>query len=190
MGLRCPHACLWSWLLSIIYYSATSTPPVLVNCCGCYCCLENVKVIFFVLFCRSIRLPKWWVGGPLYAPFLVRLLSHTPPPQLWQTKLLFGCCVFSLNGSHIRPETSISLYFVVASYYGTPNKGTDNGDSKPNAAHLLQSHREPRSQELGGHGGCCHGDRGQNCWGIGRWWLMLVVVCFGGVWVVTCDRVA
>ena len=38
------------------------------------------------------------------------------------------------------------------------------------------------------HGRCCHGNRGQSHWGIGRWQLMLVVVCFdcvlgcGGSW--------
>jgi hypothetical protein len=28
------------------------------------------------------------------------------------------------------------------------------------------------------HGGCCHGKRWQSRWGVGRQYLMLVVVCF------------
>ena len=48
-----------------------------------------------------------------------------------------------------KSQRPANLSIFCASCSNALNKGTNNGDSKPNAVHLLRTHRELQSLELG-----------------------------------------
>ena len=119
----------------------------------------------------------------------IRSNPRAPPIQpsdYRDHRLPAGCCVFSLVLTHLQPR-NIRLSILWCVLFGTPQT------SKPTMAPP-----NPTTVALNGNtwvwgrgAMCCgrhwptHRGRGQNCWEVGQWQLMLVVVCYC---VLCCDH--
>ena len=96
-----------------------------------------------------------------------------------------GCWVFLSSFSHLRPRPSQALYFLMG-YVSMLQRKAPNAGPPKTPAWALHGIIRRRCAESWGHGGCCHGDRGQSRWRVGRQWIILVGCC---VWcAVYCGR--
>jgi len=113
--------------------------------------------------------------------FVTDLMTKPPPthsspatPPLNNTfycgrQLLVDCCVFQINGSHLRPTPISSLCFwtglCLAPQTGELTASSAQLVPAPCVGTLVATARWVRG-------------RGQSRWGIGWWRLLLVAVCF------------
>ena len=80
-----------------------------------------------------------------------RSTPAAPPlqhPTCSDHQLSVDFCVLLLIGVHLRPTPLPWLYFWCVEFVD-PNKGTSSGESDPNAARILRTHREWRLNDLG-----------------------------------------
>ncbi len=108
-----------------------------------------------------------------------RYNSHAPPlqhPSERGHQLLVDCCLSSLNGGHLRPEPSISLYFLVCLHLAPQTGKPAIVPPNPTTGALrgtIGSHGA-----IGwGHRYTAHEEKEQSWWRVGWQRLILVVVC-------------
>jgi hypothetical protein len=117
-----------------------------------------------------------------------RYNSHAPPlqhPSNCGHQLLVDCCLLSLNGSHLRPEPGVSLYFLMCLHLA-PQTGKP-AIALPNpTTGVLRGTIGSRGAIGWGRRYTAHGERGQSWRRVGWQRLILVVVfcvvCYG------CDK--
>ncbi len=107
-----------------------------------------------------------------------RYNSHAPPlqhPSKRGRQLLVDCCLSSLNGSHLRPESGVSLYFLMCLHLA-PQTG-EAAIAPPNpTTGAMRGTIGSRGAIGWGHQYSAHRERGQSRWRVGWQRLILVVV--------------
>jgi hypothetical protein len=143
-----PHASRLSQLPSILPSIADACFWLVVVCIFIGRRPSKAMVYFmFIIFSLLNLLPQTMGRRP---PTCYN--SHAPPLQHLPYRfcqLLVGYCVALVKQRPLKAETpSLSLFFD-GLHFGTPNKGTNNGESATNAASLVWAHREQQRQALG-----------------------------------------
>jgi len=149
---------------------------------------SKATVYFFLLIFPSCKsLPQTMGRRPP-----IRSIPRAPPlqrPPHLCLRLLVGCCVSPLNGGHLRPMHHVPLYFLMWPHFapelGEPAVASPNPTQRVCPGPIGSGGTKSR-----GCGGCCHGDRGQCSWRVGRrrLILMLCVVVVGCVLCVVGSR--
>jgi hypothetical protein len=108
-----------------------------------------------------------------------RYNSHVPPlqhPSKRGHQLLVDCCLSSSNGGNLRPESGISLYFLMCLYLAPQTGEPAIAPPNPTTGTLCGTIGS-RCTIGWGHQYSAHGERGQSQWRVGWQQLILVVVC-------------
>ncbi len=134
----------------------------------------------FISFALLHSMPKTMgLCSPICSTLAVPPIIH---PIYCGRQLLVGCCMFLLNSSRLRPRPQPSLYFSIGLVLASQSM-------KPAMA---RAHRMPRAcyRLIGSSGakiwsiaGVVIEREGQSHWRVGGWWLMLVVVSCGCIFV-------
>ncbi len=122
-----------------------------------------------IIFVCSIRRSKRLDSAPQALP-PARASPLAPPYHGRQLSGWLWCQIIKQRPPKAN-SPPITLFFD-GSCVGTSSKGTSSSDRELTAGSLQRTHRQPQCLHLS------HGDRRQSRWRVGRWRLMLFVVCF------------
>ena len=110
----------------------------------------------------------------------IEYFYHAVPP-LQQLMLRYcrqsvDCCVSSPNGGHLRPQTATLSLFLMR-FMLMPKMRDQHATRASLEVHACEGPIGSGSTMIWRRGGCWIGYRGQSLWGVGRWWLILVLWC-------------
>ncbi len=143
---------------------------------------SKARCILFLLFFVSLNLTHQGIENTsshtLYHP-----RTSFPTLILPLTSTISWLLGIFINQRPLKAKAMPITLFLMgyASAPQTKEQAAASANPPPGACNGL---RVSHCALIWGHGGCCHGKRWQSRWRVGRWWLMLVAVCF--VFFVSC----
>ncbi len=126
----------------------------------------------------QIVAPNYRKMSPHALPPLCASTLTSPPPL---PPNIVGCWVLWSIGGHLRPEPGASLYFLMLLCLEPQTRQPTMASANPTPRASCPGPIGSGGTKSQGCGSCCHGDRGQSSWRVGRRRLILTlcVVCCG-----------